>query len=144
MPQQIKESGRRDNLNTAIGSHGKQMLFISRHQEVGLSRNGALQDPIVIFLGCNHRYLFVWCDQPGHHPNGVDRIIGFSLRETEFVSQNPAELGKDERGENQLDFSLSYTIKNLVWLAAWENKGGDQDIGVQNDFHRRAGYFRAS
>lgn len=120
------------------------MRFVSRHEDIGSSSESAFEDPVVIIVGCDDVDLLRGLNHTSKGADSPDSSVGLPFAEAELLPQNPVELRKNERGEEQLHLPSPNVIKNLVRLATRENKSGDQNVGVQDDPHRIADYLRTA
>lgn len=117
------------------------MLCISRDQELGLSRKSTFEDSAIIIVGGDDGEPFCRVHKPGKRANGAHASPGRSVAKAELLPQDPFELRKNKRGDEESHLPSANPIKNLVRLAPGKGKCGDQNVGVQDDSHRLSGLF---
>jgi hypothetical protein len=111
------------------------MGFVSGDEELGLSREGTFKDAVVVILGGDNGDPLGRVDQMGHGADSPDPSVGLLLAEVELLPQNTGQLGQDKRGEKKIDLAAPDARKELIRLAPWKGKGGDQHIRIEDDPH---------
>ena len=101
------------------------MRFVSRHEDIGSSSESAFEDPVVIIVGRDNVDPLRGLNHTSNGADSPDSSVGVLFAEAELLPQNPVELRKNERGEEQLHLPPPNTKKNLIRLATRENKSGD-------------------
>ncbi len=118
------------------------MLLVSSDQELGLSRESAFEDAVVIILGGDNAGPLCGLNKMGNSADSPDPSVGLLCAEAELLPQNTVELGQDKRADEQLDLPSADARKDVIRPAAWKGKGGNQDVGVKDDPHERRDYLR--
>jgi hypothetical protein len=105
------------------------MRFVSSDEELGLSGEGTFEDAVVIIRGGDNGDPFCGLNKMGNGADGPDPSVGFLFAKAELFLQNTVELGQDKGGEEKVDLPSADARKELVRLAPWKGKGGDQHVG---------------
>lgn len=98
----LKELNRGDNPGHTVGPQREQMRVISGDEELGVSRDRAFKDAVVVVLGNNHVDPLCGVNGMGNGTDGFDLSVGLLSAEAELFPQNTVELGQDERTDKQL------------------------------------------